>query len=67
MRLARARRTVAVIDRSEGAAMKKSLAVTLSAAAVIVVLALATLTVLSALAGQQSGHEHAKPAVSATG
>jgi hypothetical protein len=37
--------------------MKKSLAITLSAATLIVVAALATLGVLSAFAGQQSGLE----------
>jgi hypothetical protein len=35
--------------------MKKSLAITLAAAALILVLAFATLAVLSAVAGQQSG------------
>jgi hypothetical protein len=37
--------------------MKKSLAITCAAAAVILVLAFAALTVLSALAGQKSGLE----------
>ena len=43
--------------------MKKSLAITLAAAALILVAALAALTVLSALAGQQSGLEKSSAAV----
>ena len=37
--------------------MKKSLAITFAAAALILVLAFATLTVLTAVAGQESGLE----------
>jgi hypothetical protein len=41
--------------------VKKTLAITLSAAALILILAFATLTVLSAVAGQQSGLEKSAP------
>ena len=40
--------------------MKKSLAITLAIAALILVAAFASLTVLSALAGQQSGLEQSR-------
>lgn len=46
--------------------MKKSLAITLAAAALILVAALATVAVLSALAGQQSGLEKSTAARCAT-
>ena len=42
--------------------MKKSLAITLAAAALILVAALAALTVLEALAGQRSGLEQSSAA-----
>ena len=46
--------------------MKKTLAITLAAVALILVLAFATLTVLSAVAGQESGLEKsAQPAAAA--
>ena len=41
--------------------MKKSLAITLAAAALILVAAFATLTILTAVAGQQSGLEKSTP------
>jgi hypothetical protein len=45
--------------------MNKSLAITLSAAALIVVIAICVLFVLSALAGQDAGHEHARTCATA--
>jgi hypothetical protein len=45
------------IDRSEERTMKKSFAITLAAAALILVVAFATLAVLTAVAGQESGLE----------
>jgi hypothetical protein len=41
--------------------MNKSLAITLSATALIVVIAICVLVVLSALTGQDAGLEHAHP------
>jgi hypothetical protein len=52
-----------LIDRSKEPSMKKSLAVTIAVAAVILVTAFAALAVLTALAGQKSGLEKSSAAM----